>query len=224
MDLLLAERLLLLSLDPRTGKPYSYPRVALPLALSSASLAELVSRGAARMEGDRLVAVHWTGDPLLDQILGLMGVKRQAPTFTYWVSSLGDYRKYLLRRLVERGVLAERQQKVLGIFSTTRHVLVAPAALEETAAPLRQVLLGQTRGIPFQVGVLAALAGVTGLASRVVPPPFQQEAAGRAQAIARCDPAAQAVTTLILQMRTAATAAAVSNGAVMSTVMISCGP
>lgn len=208
MDLLLAERLLLISIDPRTGKPHSYPGMALSPALSGALLVDVLQRGAARMEGDRIIPVCPTGDPLLDQTLSTLASNRRTRTLTYWVRNLFDRRRDLLDRLVQRGLLAEQREKVLGLFPKTRYMLIAPAAYEETAAPLRQVLLGQTWSIPFQAGVLAALVGVTGLASFVVPPPFQPEADQRARGMAKGDPAAQAVTAAIREMQAGAAFAA----------------
>lgn len=85
MELLLAERLSLAALDPKSGRT-SYKRAtSLAPALAGPLLMDLLFRDAAVLRDGRLD----------------------------WVRALGDPRKKLLARLVERGVPAERAYRVL---------------------------------------------------------------------------------------------------------------
>lgn len=222
VDLLLAERFLLISLNPRTGKTDAYPALALRLALAGALVMDLLFRGVAELQGDRVVPVRpAAGDPLLDQTLGRIAVSRRPRTLKHWVRAIGDPRRQLLARLVERGVLAERRHRVMGLFPTTRHVLVVPAALEETVAPLRAVLTGQPWNATPAMLALVSLVSVTGLVGRIVPSPYLKDARRRAKAIARGDLGGQAVSDAVRQSQAAVNAsvmAAISAGTTSATI------
>lgn len=212
MDLLLAERLLLVALDPRTGKVRSSPSSALPLALAGSLVMDLLLRGGAQLQPPaRVVPVRPVGDPLLDQTLSRIGAGRRPRSMTHWVRALGDPRRLLLRRLVERGVLAERPHRVLGLFPTRRHALIQPAALAETVAPLQTVLIGQSPTVTPGVAALASLISVTGLEARVVPPEYLRDARRRAKSIARGDLGSQAVSAVLRDAQAAMNAALLAN-------------
>lgn len=203
MDLLLAERLLLISLDPRTGKTRANPSNALPRALAGALVMDLVFRDAARLQDGRLVSVRPPGDPLLDETLARIGAKRRPRKLKYWVRTLRDPRKQLLSRLVEREVLVERPHKILWLFPSTRHELAAHEALDETVLPLRAMLLGRPSNPTAEDTALAALVSVTGLVRAVVPAPYVREARRRAKAIAKGELAGQAVSEVVRESEAA---------------------
>ena len=216
MDLLLAERLLLISLDPRTGKTTSRPSQALHLALAGALVMDLLLLGRARLENGRVVALGPTGDLLLDQTLNRIVTDRRPRTLKHWIRALGDPRRQLLGRLVERGVLVEQPHRVLGVFPSPRHLLVQPAALQETVGPLRAALTGETPDLTPGVAALAALVSVTGLVGRVVPPECQKEARRRAKAIAQGDLGSQAVSAVLREAQAAVTASVAASAAINS--------
>ena len=72
--MLIAEKLLLLALDPETGRPPVGKRSALSAGLCGALASELVLRGAVELRAGRMVVVDHrpTGDDLLDRVVGLL--------------------------------------------------------------------------------------------------------------------------------------------------------
>jgi hypothetical protein len=218
MDLLLAERLLLISLDPRTGKVNSKPPAALAPALAGALVMDLISRGAAQLEGGLVVPSRPVDDALLDETLGRIAAKRRPRRLKYWVRALRDPRKQLLGRLVERGVLAERPYRILWLFPSTRYELVVHEALEETTAPLRSFLMGLPETPTPEVAALVALVSVTGLVGSIVPRPHLRDARRRAKAVAKGHVGGQAVSEIVSESQ-AAVIAVITGNAAASTVI-----
>lgn len=140
--MLIAEDLLLLLTDDRTGKT-SVAAQRLAFALAGAVLVDLVMLG--RLEitqsGSRArVAVTDgppVGDPLLDGALERIAGKRQPVAAQAVVTTLArDLADALRARLVARGILREEHGRVLGIFPT--HAWPAADSTHEDA--LRRAL------------------------------------------------------------------------------------
>jgi len=206
MDLLLAERLLLISLDPRSGKPRAHPPAALQPALSGALVMDLVSRGAAQLHEGRVVPGGPVGDPLLDETLRRIAAKRRPRRLKSCVRRVGDPRKQLLSRLVERGVLAERPYRIPWLFPSSRYELVVHEALDESVAPLRALLMGRPHNPTPDETALVALVSVTGLVGSIVPRPYLRDARRRAKALAKGDVGGQAVSEIVTESEAAAMA------------------
>jgi hypothetical protein len=206
MNLILAERLVLLAHDQQRGRLAVYPASALKLSLNAALVTELLERGAAQLQGTRVVpgaAATW--DPTLDGMLDAMRRKGRPRDIRHWVRWSGDQRRPMLERLVQQQVMRREEGRVLGIFPVTRYLLQSLAAWEETAEPVRRVLTGGSGEIPPQLASLVALASVCRLTGRLVAPNERRAARRRGRDIARMDPGAQAVAR-ILRAQAAATA------------------
>lgn len=122
MDLLLSEELLLLGLDDESGKPSWTFDASL---LNAALLLDLVQSGCVRLEDDRvLVTEHFPQHPLLRAAQDVISKDKKVRKVSHWHSilpySLKDLQKRAAERLVAEGVLSEREDKVLGLFRTTR--------------------------------------------------------------------------------------------------------
>ncbi len=120
----LAEELLLITLDDDTGQLIGTIAVssALDRALAAALLMELALLQ--RLDTDTtamfVVSSQPVGSRLLDQVLELVGSATQIQNSSAWVRHLsaqgGEIRKRLLTQLVERGILIQGEQRILGIL------------------------------------------------------------------------------------------------------------
>jgi len=143
--MLIAEDVLLLLTDDRTGKPV-VDSTRLPLALAGAALVELVlanrvavTDGGRWGSGPRVAVVDPTplGDRVLDEALARIRGRRQpVPATTVLNALTKGLADALRKRLVERGILRAEEGRVLGIFPTR----VWPAADSRHEQALRSQL------------------------------------------------------------------------------------
>ncbi|HJP99858.1 MAG TPA: GPP34 family phosphoprotein [Rhodanobacteraceae bacterium] len=117
---MLATDLLLLALDDERGTVLPEAGVGLDYGLSGAIVMELALRGRLTVEGERVSATgNATDDPLLDDALRAIAAA-PGKTLSHWVrhlpGELHGLRRRLLDRLVAKGTLARRDQRVLLLF------------------------------------------------------------------------------------------------------------
>lgn len=117
-DLLLAEELLLLSLDDEKGSGQTWSSV--DGGLAGALLLELTEDGALRLDEDDKLAPGGAvpADPLLVEALEAVRSADKPRDAKHWVSKLSGELKPLRRRLAERlvelGILGEDRKELLG--------------------------------------------------------------------------------------------------------------
>jgi hypothetical protein len=171
MEQLLAEELLLLALDERTGCPQTS---SLDIGLAAALLVDLGRREAVRSEGNQLYAVLGAAprNPLLMRVHEVMAstAPRSARS---WLGRLPRALRPISAAvgggLVERGTLYERHDRVLGLFPATRLPLADSGPQRELLARLRAVLRGQRPPDEREVlllGLLLPLELVCGLVEK----------------------------------------------------------
>ncbi|MFI1396286.1 GPP34 family phosphoprotein [Streptomyces sp. NPDC020681] len=166
--LTLAEELLLLALNPETGRRYVNRRY-LQYGLAGASLAELELQGRVAEARGRVTVVNPLPpqDPLSSQILASLLTPRGLRV-RQWVRGTGRHVEELcLHRLVERGALRVDRRRFLGVFPYHRY----PAAAEDWSAPVRgRYAESVTAGFPDRRSrLLAAFTSAIGLASVLHP-------------------------------------------------------
>jgi hypothetical protein len=171
METLIAEDLLLLLLDDEKGTmTTSYPQTA----LGGAVLIELALTGAVEVEEKttvwRSTKVHVTGqvpaDDLLRSAYDVVAEKQRSAQDL--VERLGKgTRDRLAERLVARGVLEERQDRVLGLFPRTRWP-AADTSHEEAVRRALTAALIQGLTPDEHTGALVALLGAIDKAHKVV--------------------------------------------------------
>lgn len=144
MDLLLCEELLLLGLDDESGKPsWSFDASTLNAAL----LLDLTTTGCVRFEDSKvLVTDHFPQHPLLRAAQEVIAKDKKVRSVSHWHTmlpySLKDLPKRAAERLVADGVLGEREDKVLGLFRTTRFPETDPGPERALRARLHAILVG----------------------------------------------------------------------------------
>lgn len=144
MDLLLCEELLLLGLDDESGKPSWTFDASL---LNAALLLDLVHTGCVRFEGDKVhVTEHVPRHPLLREAQDVIARDKKVRAVSHWHTmlpySLKNLQKRAAERLVADGVLSEREDKVLGLFRTTRFPETDPGPEQALRARLHGILVG----------------------------------------------------------------------------------
>lgn len=224
MDTLIAEDLLLLLLDDTKGtvRAGSY----LTSALGGAVLVELALAEAVELEEKtsawRSAKVRPTGaapqDPVLTAGLATITEKDRSPQDL--VNRLGKGLKGTLTdRLVERGLLERREDRLLGVFPRTRWPAADTTYEHDVRRQVRAALVEGTQPDP-RTGALVALLAAVDQAHRVVDHEgmSSREVKRRAKDIATGDWAAKAVRDAV-----AATVAAVTTAVTAATVASASG-
>ncbi|GAB1819681.1 GOLPH3/VPS74 family protein [Herbidospora sp. RD11066] len=124
MTSIIAEDVLLLGYDEKTGQP-TISSIGLNAGLAGAILAELAINGRLSLADKKVVVTDATpvGDPELDAALERIAAEAKVREPEWWIGKLnGDQlRQRLLVRLVENGVLSEEKSKILGLFKTVKY-------------------------------------------------------------------------------------------------------
>lgn len=136
-ELTLPEELLLLALDPVTGRRHCRGRY-LQFGLAGAALAELELQGRVAEARGRVTVVNPLPpqDPLSAQILARLPApgKNRGIRARPWVRRTGrEVEELCLHQLVGRGALRVERHRFLGLFPSYRY----PAAAEDWSTPAR---------------------------------------------------------------------------------------
>lgn len=213
MTTLIAEDLLLLLLEDDSGKLTN--TTFLDVGIGGALLVELALAGAVEvLKGDGMWArskvypLHGAqpADPVLIEALSLVSDKER--TAQDLVGRLGKKRRGpLLERLESKGILARREDKVMGLFPRTRWPAVDSSHESEVRRQLGDALV---RGAhpEERTAALVALLSALGLAHKVIDREGLSagEVKKRAKAIADGDWAAKAVKGAVAAAQAAITA------------------
>lgn len=211
--MLIAERFLLLCLDPDTGKRIA-GRSRLEPALNGAVLADLVLRGRLVITPDsdglrrrRRLAVldpTPTGDALLDLMLAGLVAKpdqklAEALNPFRFRPLIKDPTGLLSGRLVAAGILGQRADRVLGLFPTTVWPILDPRQDRVTRERLHYALIADGRPDP-ETAVLVALAQAAGLLIRMVPTDDRSRLRRRVKELIAADPLATQLKLAVSQV------------------------
>lgn len=220
MTLSLTDELLLLTLDPASGRP-ALDGTRLRAVVAGATVAGLVLDGALVLDGTgkqaRLRSTGAAGptDPRLREVLELSEGRRPQQVVSKvggagaWRDRAGALRDLSLGTLTAAGVLRAEEGRVLGVFPRTRWTVTDPAVVEALRG---RVVAALADGAPVAdartaalVALLAAvdhLGPLTGLARR--------EAKRRAEVATAGDWAAPAVRAAVEEVHLAVMAGVVA--------------
>ena len=213
--MLIAEELLLLALDPRTGRMRTDTQRGLPVALAGALIGELRLEGALEVQGRRFIA---TGarppHPLLAAAQQALA-EPQGQTFSDQLRRHDGRRGLwllLVEGLIAQGVLGRRRARLL-LVTVTRHPVLRPTVREEVLHRVQAA--AATDGVlEPRTAVLLALAGPAGLVKVVAPQRSDRDRARRRIGkAAEQVPAAAVVQQVLAEMQTAVALAAGAGGA-----------
>jgi golgi phosphoprotein 3 len=165
----LYEEILLLAVHDEKGSFHSSMHSH---ALAGALVTELVLRDRLRVvEASRkrsfleAASLKTTGDPLLDEVLERVGTAKRRAQVKTWVGRIAGTRRLRHRaaeRLVERGLLARDEGRILGIIPRVRYPTADPGPEERLVAAMRDALMDDGPSHPH-LAVLLSLTASSGI-------------------------------------------------------------
>jgi hypothetical protein len=189
MDLLLAERLLLLVYDDDKGRP-GWGQGSPEISISGALLIDLARAGTLQLDGEAVAPAPGAAaptHPLLTEALQVIreGEPRDAKT---WVNDLRKEMKPLERKtaesLVDRGVLDEERSKALGIVDRYRFPTRDPEPERAVRDHLAAVLLEEQQPTGDDVQLIALARAYPRLIGGLVEKDRRKAAEKKAEALA----------------------------------------
>lgn len=188
-ELRLHEEMLVLALDDEKGtikaSNYKY-------GICAGLLGELILEGRVELvpgpkpSKDRIVPANpkLLSDPLLDDVLSKIQNSRKQRSPKDWVarlSQMGGLRKQVGIGLVRRGVLRERNARILLLFPWTFYPQLDPAPKRRLVERIREAVEGEGE-LDERTAIAVAVASATGILKPVLGKPLLRE---RKERIAR---------------------------------------
>lgn len=205
--LVCAEEIYLLALDEKQGSVRSLPGFTLDYALAGALLMDLALLD--RIEADqsvlKLSSTVRTGDSLLDDAMlefGVQDPKKPQPV-SFWLNALAERSRFIQKRVLEglirKGILAEKDKKVLWVFSVRRYPVADNREVQEVRVRLRDLIMSEELPDPRDVALINLGRACHLLEGLFTPEEFQR-VSPRIAALARLDLIGQAMTTAISEI------------------------
>lgn len=218
-DLLLHERALLLALHDERGTIHRAGMYAYAVAggiLAELLLAErlrLEPRGRKRQPLVEVASATQTGDPVVDEVLERIRTARRRAPLDRWVGRIAGGAKLkhrVARRLVRKGVLREREDRVMLIFRRTIYPELDPRPEEALVASLREAVLGDADDVDPRTAILAVLGWRAGLLNGVLDRKELKAGKARLEELGRGDAVAGATKAAIDAVQAAMAAATIA--------------
>lgn len=213
----LSQDLILLALNPQTGKTRFSWYAALEYGLVGSLLLDLVLQGKLEIDNNNRVigAISGnTGDEFLDQRLNEVLASSRPRTARFWITRWRRRYRWLqpvvLQSLVDLGVLERQEQRILGLFPTQRYFLTDESIQREIVQQVRAAVL-EGIGLDSRMAALISLMQASHLTDAVFRPEERPEARSRIKAIAEGELVGQAVSKAILIIQ-ATTLGAINGG------------
>ncbi len=223
--MLITEDLALLLTDDATGRTLT-DAARVDLALGGALLLDLIGAGLVRITGPgeevkpgRVVVtgVSPSGDAMLDAGVAQLVGRRPAKPQEVIQRLRKDLRPAVYQRLAARGIVRASEERILGIFPTTRWPAVDSAHEARVRAALLDVLVGGRTPTSLEATLIALLHSI-GQVPKVVPTDAmsKRDLSRRAKAVAEGNVAGDAVMQAVSAVQAGITAALVATAAAAS--------
>jgi len=215
----LSQDLVLLALNPQTGKTRFSWYAALEYGLVGSLLLDLVLRDKLEIDDDNRVigAIHAShgqataGNRHLNEVLASSRPRTARFWITRWRRRYRWFQPIVLQNLVDLGVLERQEQRILGLFPTQRYFLTDESIQREIVQQVRAAVLAGT-GLNSRMAALISLMQASHLTDSVFRPEERTEARSRIQAIAEGELVGQAVSKAIFIIQAAALVGAINRG------------
>ena len=199
-----AEEIILLLLNDDDGRFARVPSWSMDYALAGAVLMDLALENRIDTDLERLVLVDSAplGDTLLDPTLAdiAAGEERNA---RYWVehaaNRAAEIREEALNRLVERGILERKEDRLLWVFQSRRYPMVDGNEEREVRLRLMGVLFSDEIPDPRDI-VLLSLTDACGILRGMLSRRELNSAATRIEQVRKLDLVGQATTQAIMDI------------------------
>ncbi|GAB95163.1 hypothetical protein BJY21_002601 [Kineosphaera limosa] len=206
--LTLAHDLLLLSLDPETGKRRATQ--AMGYGEVGALLAELALAGRVDLRAKKVQVVDPspTGQPRADDLLRRLSGEKERKPETWATKLKGKFTQDLLDDLCTAEIVRREQSRFLGMWDTSRYPQITGTRRDQRLTELRGVMItGLTPNDP-RIVALGALIVAVGLHGRVFPGARKGELNRRLKELDQTGWATDAVRNAIAAAAAAGSAAA----------------
>ncbi len=156
-----AEELLLLALDDEKG--VIIDKTSVKYGLIGAILMDLALRNKIDTDLESLMVVDAspTGDAILDEVLTKIAQINANKTISYWIVNLSYDSKAieekLLNRLIQKGILKKKEQKILWVFSLRRYPVQDKKEEKEVKTRLREVIFSDTIPDPHDIVLISLI-------------------------------------------------------------------
>lgn len=204
--LTLAEELVLLALDDKTGKVIDLPAFALESAIAASIVMELSLEGRIDTDPDKLWVVlsQKTEDPLLDGALDQI-VKEKAPQpAAHWLRRLAkpELEDSVIARLVERGIVRAEEKRLLWVFKT--RVYPPSSGIEEKEVRTRILALLDSNDIPdARDALLVGLMRSSGILRRLLSPADYERLRERIDHLAQLEHVSRELSSTLTELQVA---------------------
>ncbi|MEA5574378.1 GOLPH3/VPS74 family protein [Calothrix sp. UHCC 0171] len=199
----LSQDLILLALNPETGKTRFSWYAALEYGLVGSLLLDLVLQGKLEIDNDNRVigAISGnTGDEFLDRHLNEVLASSRPRTARFWITLWRRryrwFQPIVLQNLVNLGVLERQEQRILGLLPTQRYFLTDESVQREIVQQVRAAVL-EGIGLDYRMVALISLMQASHLTDAVFRPEERPEARSRIKAIAEGELVGKAVSKAI---------------------------
>lgn len=199
----LSQDLILLALNPQTGKTRFSFYAALEYGLVGSLLLDLVLQGKLEIDNDNRVIgaiAGNTGDEFLDRHLNEVLASSRPRTARFWITRWRRryrwFQPVVLQNLVDLGVLERQEQRILGLFPTQRYFLTDESIQREIVQQVRAAVL-EGIGLDSRMTALISLMQASHLTDAVFRPQERPEARSRIKAIAEGELVGKAVSKAI---------------------------
>ena len=205
----LSQDLILLALNPQTGKTRFSFYAALEYGLVGSLLLDLVLQGKLEIDNNNRVIgaiTGNTGDEFLDRHLNEVLASSRPRTARFWITRWRRryrwFQPVVLQNLVDLGVLERQEQRILGLFPTQRYFLTDESIQREIVQQVRAAVL-EGIGLDSRMAALISLMQASHLTDAVFRPEERPEARSRIKAITREGLVGQAVSKAIFTVQAA---------------------
>lgn len=209
LDLTTADELMLLAIEPKTGRVAARPPHSLPLALAGAMLTDLIHDQHITVVDDKVVAGVDTGEPWRDAIIGRIRRMPIPQGIGYWVVSVGapQFRAQdrVTWRLIERGLVSLDVRPVLGGVFSSMHYVIAQPEVRDGIRSRVAAAMATDESVDAQTAALIAMAAACGILHRFVARGQRVVARRRLLAILQADEFATGEAVAAAQFVSAAT-------------------
>jgi golgi phosphoprotein 3 len=212
----LSQDLILLALNPQTGKTRFSFYAALEYGLVGSLLLDLVLQGKLEIDNNNRVIgaiAGNTGDEFLDRHLNEVLASSRPRTARFWITRWRRryrwFQPIVLQNLVDLGVLQRQEQRIFGLFPMQRYFLTDESIQREIVQQVRAAVLEGT-GLDSRMAALISLMQASHLTDAVFRPEERPEAGSRIKAIVREELVGQAVSKAIFTIQAATLLSAVN--------------
>lgn len=220
---IIAEELLLISLNDKKGTILNSASSALRYGLAGALLVELTLMNRLMLQNKKVIVNDEKSvkDELLNDIFQLIKNDPKSRSPKYWVTRLdgkvGRLKNKLFDRLSNKGIVGKEERQFLGMIPYIRYPLKNEEVKEVIKKKIREGILDEDGNMDDDVAVLGSLVFACNLVNEVFPADERRIARKRLKQIAKEEVYGKAVSETVQAMQVAIMASVIAATTVSTT-------